>query len=89
MASSAREQRTADAPAEWDQVSEAVAQALDRDQLYRCLDTLTEPQLQAIFLAFYSSRTHTDIAILLDVPLGTVKARIRAGLVKLRDCMQQ
>ena len=65
----------------WDQVTEALGQTLDREQLHHCLDALSSPQLQAVVLAFYGGHTYPEIAILLGVPLGTVKARpwIRRG----------
>jgi RNA polymerase sigma-70 factor (ECF subfamily) len=72
----------------WDQVSEAVEAALDREQLRHCLDKLSDPQLQSVVLAFYGGYTHAEIATLLGLPLGTVKARIRGALARLRACMQ-
>jgi RNA polymerase sigma-70 factor, ECF subfamily len=41
-------------------------------------------QKEAIFLAYYGDMTHTEIAAGTDVPLGTIKGRIRLGLEKLR-----
>jgi RNA polymerase sigma-70 factor (ECF subfamily) len=41
-------------------------------------------QKEAIFLAYFGDMTHTEIAAGTDVPLGTVKGRIRLGLEKLR-----
>lgn len=45
---------------------------------------LPPPQRQALSLAFFDDLTHEQIATFLDVPLGTTKTRIRAGLQKLR-----
>ena len=42
-------------------------------------------QKQAVELAFFSGLTHEQIAKQLDAPLGTIKARIRRGLLRLRD----
>ena len=72
----------------WDQVSEAVEVILDREHLRHCLDKLSDPQLQSVVLAFYGGYSHAEIATLLGLPLGTVKARIRGALASLRACMQ-
>jgi len=49
------------------------------------LNNLPEDQRQAIELAFFGHHTHHEIAAQLGQPLGTVKARIRRGLLKLRE----
>ncbi len=48
---------------------------------------LSDEQRRAIELSVYSGYSHGEIAEALDVPLGTVKSRIRLGLRKLRDSM--
>jgi len=49
------------------------------------IQTLPKDQREAIELAFFSSLTHVEIAERLNEPLGTIKARIRRGMMKLRD----
>jgi RNA polymerase sigma-70 factor (ECF subfamily) len=70
-----------------DRVRRTVAATFDREHLLRCLDQLSDLQREAITMAFYGGHTHGQVASILDVPLGTVKARIRDALIKLRGCM--
>jgi len=51
------------------------------------LATLPPEQVRALELAFFSGLTQQEIAARLSEPLGTVKARIRRGLLKLRDTL--
>lgn len=51
------------------------------------LEKIPQEQKQAIDLAFFSGLTQMQIAEKLGEPLGTIKARIRRGLLKLRDCL--
>jgi RNA polymerase sigma-70 factor (ECF subfamily) len=50
---------------------------------------LPQAQQQAIELAYYEGLSHTEIAARLNQPLGTVKTRIKLGMSKLRDGLQQ
>ena len=73
--------------AEIDEVAEAVETNLDRAQVRRCLGSLTEIQREALTLAYYGGYTYREVAGLLNVALGTIKTRIRDGLIRMRDCM--
>ena len=72
---------------EVDVVSEEVQTRLEAQQVRRCMGGLTELQREAVNLAFYRGHTHREVAALLAVPLGTVKTRLRDGLIRLRDCL--
>lgn len=48
------------------------------------LRLLTRPQREVLVLAYFGGYSHSEIAACLDLPLGTVKNRIRAGLANLR-----
>lgn len=87
-ACSLRERKAApDLAAEDDDVAEVVASRLDRQRVRRCLDGLTDLQRESIKLAYYGGHTYPQVAQLLGVALGTVKTRIRDGMIRMRDCL--
>ncbi len=71
----------------YDEVADQVGSRMERQQVRRCLDGLTELQRQAITLAYYGGHTYREVATLLDAALPTVKTRMRDGLIRLRDCL--
>jgi RNA polymerase sigma-70 factor (ECF subfamily) len=71
----------------YDEVVDEVTGRLERQQVRRCLDDLTELQRQAVTLAYYQGHSYREVADLLEAPLPTVKTRMRDGLIRLRDRM--
>jgi RNA polymerase sigma-70 factor (ECF subfamily) len=71
----------------FDAVSEQVAARVERRQVQRCLSALTELQRESILLGYFQGYTYPETASLLGIPLGTVKTRMRDGLIRLRDCL--
>ena len=55
--------------------------------LRRCLEELDAEQRQSIALAFFHGLSHSELALHLRKPLGTVKTHVRRGLMRLRDCL--
>lgn len=66
---------------------QALASRRDESRLARCLGTLDAEQRQSIALAFHHGLTHSEVALHLKRPLGTVKTHIRRGLIKLKGCL--
>ncbi len=61
----------------------------DDSKLVReALKRLPSEQQEALNLAFFTGLTHFELAAELGAPLGTVKARIRRGLLALRDALE-
>ncbi len=66
---------------------ERVAADAEGRRLRQCLATLEERNRRGIVLAFVHGLSHAQIAAQLELPLGTVKAWIRRGLLRLRECL--
>ncbi len=71
----------------YDEVADAVETRWEQEQVRRCLQGLTDIQRESVTMAYYSGHTYREVAELLEVPLGTVKTRMRDGLIRLRDCL--
>ncbi|MDE9365321.1 ECF RNA polymerase sigma factor SigK [Luteipulveratus sp. YIM 133132] len=69
----------------YDSTAETVTALLDAEQVRGALARLTDHQREAVEMAYFGGRTHTEIAETLGIPLGTAKSRIRDGLRRLRD----
>lgn len=72
---------------DFDTTAEAAQASLEAQRVRRALASLTDAQRAAVELAYLGGYTHTEVATLLEIPLGTAKTRIRDGLIRLRDTM--
>jgi RNA polymerase sigma-70 factor (ECF subfamily) len=72
---------------EHDSTAEAAQVSLEAHRVRGAMAALTEVQREAIGLAYFGGYTHTEVATMLDLPVGTAKTRIRDGLIRLRDTM--
>jgi RNA polymerase sigma-70 factor (ECF subfamily) len=70
-------------------VEHEVGVSLEAAQVRQALGTLPLEQQQAIELAYFGGLSHSEIARKLDVPIGTIKGRLRIGLQKMRLSLGQ
>jgi RNA polymerase sigma-70 factor, ECF subfamily len=74
-------------PVEHDSTAEAATASLEARRVRQALTGLTPVQREALELAYFGGYTHTEVATMLELPVGTAKTRIRDGLIRLRDTM--
>ncbi len=68
---------------EWDAPVES-GDALEQLMVRRAVDTLETTERQLIELAFYHGHSHAELAVLTGKPLGTIKAKLRSALIRLK-----
>ena len=66
-----------------------VLDSIDGEMVRKALARIPEDQRRTIELAFFGGYTHREIAQKEDIPLGTVKSRIRVGMDKLRELLKE
>ena len=64
-----------------------VAAGIDREEIAAAMDTLSQVQREAIELAYWGGLTQQEISDRTGTPLGTVKSRVRLGLLSLRRAL--
>jgi len=72
---------------DYDHVSETIEARLEHERVEKAMSRLTQLQRQAVSLAYYGGYSHSEVATMLSVPVGTVKTRLRDGMIRLRDEM--
>jgi RNA polymerase sigma-70 factor, ECF subfamily len=87
QAGAARMRKVATIETPYDEVVEQATSRIERQQVRRCMNGLTDLQREAILLAYYKGYTYREVSELLETPLPTVKTRMRDGLIRLRDCL--
>lgn len=89
QAASDRELRVAQRSVEreHDEVAEEVEDRLEAQAMRECIDALTKLQRESVTLAYFSGFTYPEVAERLGAPLGTIKTRMRDGIIRLRDCL--
>lgn len=76
-----------DLDADYDHVAESVEVRIEHERVEKAMARLTDMQRQAITLSYYGGYSNSEVAEILSVPIGTIKTRIRDGMVRLRDEM--
>lgn len=64
-----------------------VSQVIQRESLQKAIATLPDAQRQAVELAYFDGYTQQEIATRMDVPVGTVKGRLRLAMQRLRTLL--
>ena len=70
---------------DYDNVADTVETTIEHERVKEAMSQLTELQRQAVSLAYYGGYSHSEVATMLSVPIGTVKTRLRDGMIRLRD----
>lgn len=69
---------------------DAVFDTVDLElRVRKAIATLSEPQMRVVQLSFFEDRPHAEIAAALQIPLGTVKSRLRLAMQRLRTLLDE
>jgi RNA polymerase sigma-70 factor (ECF subfamily) len=70
-----------------DSTAEEAEKSMEARRVRAALAELTPVQREALELAYFGGYTHSEVAVMLDLPVGTAKTRIRDGLIRMRDAI--
>lgn len=66
-----------------------IQSSLDGNYIGQAMQLLEEPQRRVLYMSYYEGYSHSEIAQRLDLPVGTVKSRIRSGVNRLRGLLEE
>ena len=70
---------------DFDEVAERAEVSIEHEKVARALGSLSKIQREVVQMAYYGGFSHSELSHQLGVPLGTVKTRLRDGMIKLRE----
>jgi RNA polymerase sigma-70 factor, ECF subfamily len=70
---------------DYDNVAETVEIRMEHKRVEEAMSRLTDLQRQAVTLAYFGGYSHSEVAEMLHIPVGTIKTRLRDGMIRLRD----
>jgi RNA polymerase sigma-70 factor (ECF subfamily) len=70
-----------------DEVAEAAEVRIEHERVSHAFAELSDVQRECLTLAYYEGCSQSEISARLDVPLGTVKTRLRDGMIRLREVL--
>lgn len=69
----------------YDNVADTVEVRVEHERVQTAMGALSDAQRQAVGLAYYGGYSHSEIAEKVGVPIGTIKTRLRDGMIRLRN----